>query len=84
MKTSVFICEGDVQLVLTPERGFERDALKELLPVGNIRATVYQGSFYECQGGYWRFEAIPYHTKKDDQSVILRAVRAVSEEPEDG
>ncbi len=72
MRTSIFIEEGDVQLVLTPETEFERQALRSLLPEGEITARVMYGQFYQCQGGWW-INASSSYRGKDNDSFILRA-----------
>lgn len=43
--------DGTTQIVLTPETEWERIALKQ---IKSGALTVYEGEFYECQGGYWR------------------------------
>ena len=67
MKTAIYIEDGDVQLVLTPQNEWERNALKSF--GSDVRATVIQGEFYTCQGGWHR------HSQYDDtpeRSLIIR------------
>ena len=62
MKTAIYMEDGVLQLVLTPESDFEKKALANFEP-GEVR--IENGSFYECQGGY--------HRQGMDRSVILIA-----------
>ena len=50
MKTAIYIEDGVVQLVITPEGEFEKNALKsfENKP---MEAKVFAGAFYDCRGG---------------------------------
>lgn len=73
MKTAIYIEDGVVQLVLTPEGGFEEDALKSFAdkPLG---VQVFRGQFYDCQGG-WVRQKEQYASAWDnnaDRSLILR------------
>lgn len=68
MKTAIYIEDGVVQLVLTPENHFERNALGSF--EGKSTATeITAGSFYECQGGWTRHRDV-------DRSLIIRTVTA--------
>lgn len=75
MKTAIYIEDGVVQLVLTPEGEFEKNALKafEGKPV---ETSIFAGSFYDCRGGWVRQSQVfptaykPHGT--DDRSLILR------------
>lgn len=70
MKTAIYIEDGDVQLVLTPQNEWEKNALKSF---GNdLSVSLKRGGFYECQGGWHRHSLYP---SEEDNSVILR-VRA--------
>lgn len=78
MKTAIYIEDGTVQLVITPETQFEKNALTsfEQQP---LEAKIFTGSFYDCRGGwvtqssfnpeeshwYWRGDG-------QDRSLILR------------
>jgi len=79
MKTSIFIQQGDVQLVLTPENEFERNALKALLPEGEITSHVMRGQFYECQGGWWRTAPEGYAGKTHDSFILRTTAQEPSE-----
>ncbi len=82
MKTAIYIEDGVVQLVITPESEFEKAALRsfEREP---IEAKVFSGTFYDCRGG-WARQAGYYPTSHGfagdsaDKSLILR----MSEKPE--
>ena len=78
MKTAIYIEDGVVQLVITPESDFEKNALssfeKEKLDV-NIMA----GSFYDCRGGWTRQSKVrPSSSLMDinDKSIILRVIKS--------
>jgi len=51
MKTAIYIEDGVVQLVITPESDFEKNALSsfEQKP---LEAKIFSGSFYDCRGGW--------------------------------
>lgn len=77
MKTAIYIEDGVVQLVLTPETTFEKGAM-----VGFhdkiLQVKFFTGSFYDCRGGWIRQTAyFPQFEhgmprNNDDQSLILR------------
>lgn len=80
MKTAIYIEDGTVQLVITPENEFEKNALSTLQEKP-LEAKIFSGSFYDCRGGWVRQTAytpnphrlttIPSH---QDQSLILRII----------
>ena len=70
MKTAIYIEDGDVQLVLTPENDWEQKTLNSFGP--DLTASVMHGHFYECQGGWYRH---PYAASEEKESLILRATR---------
>jgi hypothetical protein len=77
VKTAIYIEDGVVQLVITPESQFEKDALRSF--DGNeVRAQVFTGSFYDCRGGWVRqsryYHSTPYGDS-NDRSLILRMTR---------
>ena len=75
MKTAIYIEDGDVQLVLTPQNEWEENALRSF---GNdLSVSLKRGSFYECQGGWHRHRQYP---GEDDSSVILRVRSSTREE----
>jgi hypothetical protein len=73
MKTAIYIEDGLVQLVITPESDFEKNALSSFSE-GELSAKLHAGSFYDCRGGWVRQkEYYPQHWNghKDDRSLIL-------------
>ena len=53
MKTAIYIEDGTVQLVITPETEFEKNALTsfEQKP---LDAKIFAGTFFDCRGGWVR------------------------------
>lgn len=83
MKTAIYIEDGVVQLVLTPTIKFEKDAINSLREK-SLDVKIFNGSFYDCRGGWVRQNAItePMYfdgTNRDDQSLIL-TIREEKEE----
>ena len=68
MKTAIYIVEGVVQIVLTPENKHEEEVVT-LLDQDDKELKTYRGSFYECQGGWFRQEG---WNNRTDKSFILR------------
>lgn len=91
MKTAIYIEDGTVQLVLTPQNEFEKNALASF--EGKPTTTrIVIGSFYDCRGGWVRQQRVPEHFRnpnigysldemKDDRSLILRVDTAQNTEP---
>lgn len=76
MKTAIYIEDGVVQLVITPETEFEKNALRsfESKP---MEAKIFAGSFYDCRGGWTRQtnyygDGFGRINNSDDRSLILR------------
>lgn len=76
MKTAIYIEDGTVQLVITPESDFEKNALSSFQD-HELDAKLYCGSFYDCRGGWVR--QTDYHISgymgsidNNDKSLILR------------
>lgn len=67
MKTAIYIEDGTVQLVLTPESKFEKNAIAAFSDE-EIKVQIHRGAFYECQGGWIRHR----DQSTDDDSMILR------------
>lgn len=80
MKTAIYIEDGVVQLVVTPESDFEKAAI-ETLGNGEVKAQMFFGQFYDCRGGWVRqSESIASQNsfgRTGDRSLILRVDRAV-------
>ena len=64
MKTAIYILNGVTQLVLTAENEHEKSVLALEGAINNKRAQAYRGSFYHCQGGWYR-------QGSDDDSLII-------------
>lgn len=54
MKTAIYIEDGVVQLVLTPETEFEKDAMRSFSGESILKAEMFRGAFYDCRGGWVR------------------------------
>lgn len=78
MKTAIYIEDGLVQLVITPESEWEKNALRSFeAPGGKLHAEFFVGSFYDCRGGWTRqkgYYPSIYDSDRnnDDRSLILR------------
>jgi len=73
MKTAIYIEDGVVQLVITPETEFEKNALSSFREEP-LKAKMFDGSFYDCRGGWVRQkEHFPnaFHNR-DDRSLIIQ------------
>lgn len=76
MKTAIYIEDGVVQLVLTPESRFERNALQSFEDKPT-ETHIFVGAFYNCRGGWTRHaEYYPASLSRSgddrDRSLILR------------
>lgn len=82
MKTAIYIEDGVVQLVVTPESEFEMNALSSF-ENKELYALVFSGSFYDCRGGWTRQQDYyPRNGLMDgskDRSLIVRV--GTKEEP---
>jgi len=82
MKTAIYIEDGVVQLVITPESEFEKNALRSF-ESEPFSAQVFAGSFYDCRGGWIRqnkhYRSGLIHASQDeeDRSLIIRASSSV-------
>lgn len=73
MKTAIYIEDGVVQLVLTPESDFERNAIKSFSDK-QTETTIVEGQFYRCNGGWDR-----HADYTSDRSLIMRITKAKEE-----
>ena len=73
MRTAIYIEDGVVQLVLTPETKFEKNALQSFEVEGTLDVKIEHGTFYDCQGG-WARHRRTYDGGTEDRSLILRVV----------
>tara|TARA_R110000868_G_scaffold188405_3_gene431143 strand:+ start:277 stop:519 length:243 start_codon:yes stop_codon:yes gene_type:complete len=76
MKTAIYIEDGVVQLVLTPESEFEKNAIASFQKKP-LSVEIFAGAFYDCRGGWTRQTTIHdpmvgWSEQKEDNSVILR------------
>jgi hypothetical protein len=73
VKTAIYIEDGVVQLVLTPEGKFEKNALAafENKPT---ETRIMHGEFYDCAGGWARHSRPMAHgvTGAASRSLIIR------------
>jgi len=86
MKTAIYIEDGTVQLVITPESEFEKNALSTFQNKP-LDAKLFSGTFYDCRGGWIRqtqyYEQRMYNDGFDqnDKSLILRMSEPPPAEP---
>lgn len=82
MKTAIYIEDGVVQLVITPETGFEKNAISGFVDKP-LEVNVFAGSFYDCRGGWVRQNSFypSTHGRGDgnDKSLMLRISKEKSE-----
>ena len=75
MKTAIYIEDGVLQLVLTPEDEHEKRSI-DMFEAKKMNAEIFVGSFYDCRGGWIRQTAYHngpmYHSNSDDKSIIIR------------
>lgn len=88
MKTAIYIEDGTVQLVITPETSFEKSALASFSDKP-METKIFTGSFYDCRGGWVRqaryHPSLSTHSgNQDDRSLIIRATEPGPEETEPG
>jgi len=74
MKTAIYIEDGVVQLVITPETDFEKNALSTFNDKP-LEAQIFSGSFYDCRGGWVRqasyYQDVYGVNSNRDRSLIL-------------
>ena len=84
MKTAIYIEDGIVQLVITPETEFEKNALSNFQDKP-LAATIFAGSFYDCRGGWIRqnnfYQSTYGRGDGNDKSLILRISKEKNENP---
>ncbi len=77
MKTAIYIEDGVVQLVITPETKFEKSSMK-VFEGKEVEAKLFSGSFYDCRGGwvrqknYYPTAGSMYSSSADDNSLIIK------------
>lgn len=81
MKTAIYIEDGVVQLVITPESEFERAAV-QCFEGKPLDAKIFIGTFYDCRGGWVRQSSFltggMYGPNREDKSLILRAAEPIN------
>ena len=74
MKTAIYIEDGVVQVVLTPESDFEKTALR-MFEDKEHTSQIFSGSFYDCRGG-WVRQTNHYHSTpfgdSNERSLIIK------------
>ena len=68
MKTAIYIDNGRMQVVLTPETEFEKNLTKTIADA-KASLEIMEGEFYECQGGWTRHSA--YQTQERSLIIVL-------------
>ena len=76
MKTAIYVEDGVIQLVITPQTRFEKDAFMSFIG-DKLSCEMFRGAFYDCNGGWSRWKKT-YRTMggledTEDHSLILRA-----------
>ena len=75
MKTAIYVEDGVVQLVITPQTEFEKNALSGFADKP-LEVKIFEGTFYDCRGGWVRqtehYESRMYGNNDADKSIILQ------------
>jgi hypothetical protein len=75
MRTAIYIEDGVIQLVLTPDNEWEKKALSSFEDK-SFTTRIISGSFYDCRGGWTRqsalYESMGGYRRDEDRSLILR------------
>ena len=81
MKTAIYIDDGVLQVVLTPQTETDRKVL-DVLEESDGEMKISRGQFYDCQGGYFR-EGWPSNFAKEtnlsNHALIVRIEKIKSE-----
>lgn len=72
MRTAIYIEDGVVQLVLTPENDFERSTLRGFA-ANPLQCAVREGTFYECRGGFYR------HSSSNQSLILVNSLKPIQE-----
>lgn len=70
MKTAVYIEDGLLQTVLTPENEFEENIIKAFGDK-DVLVTLFRGGFSNCPGGWVKM--LEHESDKEAPSIMLRA-----------
>lgn len=84
MKTAIYIEDGIVQLVLTPETEFEKNAMSSF-ENEELETKIFSGSFYDCRGGWVRQKSYyqpagMYNCGDSNDKSIILSVKKVKNE----
>ncbi len=69
MKTAIYIENNRTQFVLTAETEIDKKVLEQLNAAKGLQ--TFQGSFYDCRGGYIRQGGFGGDWKDRDESLIF-------------
>ena len=78
MKTAIYIEDGNFQVVITPETDYEDDLLNGL-EKESLKARVFSGQFYACNGG-WNRQQDNFCSSTTNKSLII-SIREPEPEP---
>ena len=79
MKTAIYVEDGVVQLVLTPQNEFETNVLRSF-DGDKLNVVIKTGQFYDCRGGWTRHSS----QEGEERSLIIRVSEETSEKPPAG
>ncbi len=84
MKTAIYIEDGVLQVVLTPESGFEKNAI-DAITDKSFTTEIIEGSFYDCRGGWVRQKSYVKGNNinggfLNDKSLIIKASKGENNE----
>ncbi len=58
MRTAIYIENGLLQVIMTPEDDYEKGVIKGI-EKKDMKVSIYEGEFYQCQGGWAREKDYP-------------------------
>ena len=64
MRTAIYIDDGVLQIILTPETDFEKSLVKQYSNT-NMSVSIKKGKFYSCVGGWIRTDSY------EDESLMI-------------
>ena len=79
MKTAIYIEDGVVQLVITPETKFEKNSIN-IFNDKPLDIKIFTGSFYDCRGGWVRQNSHYPNSNNEDTSLILKVAEDEKEQ----
>lgn len=72
MKSAIYIEDGVIQLIITPESDFEKGVVDSFADK-KMNAEVFDGQFYACQGGWIRQKNDFGVENSNNNSLIIKA-----------